>query len=85
MANKRKNLFFKAQLLEDFSKLTSVVILSEGVSISQMSLSLSLFYFFEEHPKQITHRKVVLHYSHFCSAFSRLKNAAQVFHHTRMV
>lgn len=37
MANKRKNLFFKAQLLEDFSKLTSVVILSEGVSISQMS------------------------------------------------
>lgn len=38
MANKRKNLILKAQLLEDFNKLTSVVTLLKGVSISQMSL-----------------------------------------------
>lgn len=80
MANKRKNLILKAQLLEDFDKLTSAVTLLKGVSISQMSL-----FFFEEHPQKITHRKVVLHYSHFCSALFRLKNAVQVFHHTQMV
>ena len=38
MANKRKNLILKAQLLEDFDKLTSAVTLLKGVSISQMSL-----------------------------------------------
>lgn len=38
MANKRKNLILKAQLLEDFNKLTSVVTLLKGVFISQMSL-----------------------------------------------
>lgn len=47
MANERKNLILKAQLLEDFNKLTSVVTLLKGVSISQMSL-----FFFRNIPKK---------------------------------